>query len=278
MMANIFSYEGKRVAIVGCFSGMGEACARELVKLGAEVHGADIKPSPVDMASFTQIDLKDWASIDKAVASIGGQIDALFNCAGLPQTFPAADVVGVNFLGIRHWTEQWLPRMGKGGAIATISSLAGMAYPMKLEMLKKVIAISDRAEFTAWIAANPEPVGDGYSFSKELLNTWTCLQAVELAPRGIRINATMPSPTQTPMMADFEKIAGAVVLDTFTAPTGRRSTPEEQGNPMVLLNSDAASFISGVVLPVDGGFHGGVTVGAIDVQALLARATAPVAA
>ncbi len=253
---------------------MGEACARELVKLGAEVHGADIKKSPVEMASFTEVDLQDWSSIDRAVAGIGGEIDALFNCAGLPQTFPPADVLAVNFLGLRHWTEQWLPKMKKGGAIATISSLAGMAYLTKLDVLKKVIAIDDRQAFLDWVAANPQTVGDGYSFSKELLNTWTCLQAVELAPRGVRINATMPSPTQTPMMAAFEKIAGEVVLDTFTAPTGRRSTPEEQGNPMVLLNSDAASFISGVCLPVDGGFHGGVTVGAIDMQALLARAQA----
>ena len=153
-----------------------------------------------------------------------------------------------------------------------------MAYLTKLEMLKPVIAISDRQQFLDWVAKNPEPVGDGYSFSKELLNTWTGLQAVELAPKGIRINATMPSPTQTPMMAAFEEIAGQVVLDTFTAPTGRRSTPEEQGNPMVLLNSDAASFVSGVCLPVDGGFFGGVTTGAIDMQALLARATAPAAA
>ena len=273
-MASIFSYEGKRVAIVGCFSGMGEACARELVDLGAEVHGADIKPSPVKMASFTQVDLKDWASIEAAVSGIGGEIDALFNCSGLPQTFPAADVLSVNFLGLRHWTEQWLPWIKPGGAIVTISSLAGMAYLAKLDVLRKVIAISDRQAFLDWLTANPETVGDGYGFSKELLNAWTCLQAVELAPRGIRMNATMPSPTQTPMMAAFEQIAGAVVLDTFTAPTGRRSTAEEQANPLVMLNSDAASFISGVCLPVDGGFYGGVTTGAIDMQALMARASA----
>jgi NAD(P)-dependent dehydrogenase (short-subunit alcohol dehydrogenase family) len=271
-MADIFSYHGKRVAIVGCFSGMGEACARALVKLGAEVHGADIKPSPVELASFTQVDLKDWASIERAVAAMGGEIDALFNCSGLPQTFPAADVLCVNFLGVRHWTEQWLPRIKRGGAIVTISSLAGMGYLTKLEVLKTVIAIRDRQAFLDWLAANPQVVGDGYSFSKELLNAWTCLQAVELAPRGVRMNATMPSPTQTPMMAAFEQIAGAVVLDTFTAPTGRRSTAEEQANPLIMLNSDAAGFISGVCLAVDGGFLGGVTTGAIDMQALLARA------
>jgi len=271
-VTDIFSYEGKRVAIVGCFSGMGEACARELVARGAEVHGADIKPSPVNLASFTQVDLKDWSSIDQTVAGIGGEIDALFNCAGLPQTFPAADVVSVNYLGIRHWTEQWLPRMRKGGAVATISSLGGMAYLSKLETLRPLIDITDRGAFHEWMAANPEAVGDGYALSKELINLWSCLQAVEQAPRGIRLNTTMPSPTQTPMMADFEKIVSGAFLDVFCAPSGMRSSPEQQAYPLIFLNSQAASFVSGICLPVDLAFYGGVTTGALDMQAMLAQA------
>jgi NAD(P)-dependent dehydrogenase (short-subunit alcohol dehydrogenase family) len=271
-MSNIWSYEGKRVAIVGCFSGMGEACARELVKLGAEVHGADIRESPVPLASFTQVDLKDWSSIDRAVASIGGEIDALFNCAGLPQTFPAIDVMRVNFLGIRHWTEQWLPRMRRPGAIASISSLAGMGWLQQMDQAREAIAIDDEAEFIAWCEANSEIVGDGYSFSKVLVNTWTQIQAARLAKDGIRVNCTMPSPVKTPMYKDFRQVAGDTVLDAFTAPTGRYCEPAEQGNPLVFLNSDAASFVSGVALPVDHGFWGGVLTGEIDLQALLAGA------
>lgn len=270
---NPWSYAGKRVAIVGCYSGMGEACARELVRLGAEVHGADIRPSPVGLASFTQLDLKDWAAIDSAVASIGGEVDAVFNCAGLPQTFAARDVVRVNFMGIRRWTEAWLPKVRHGGAIVTISSLAGMRWHERLAQLREVIALTDEGALLAWIDAHMEVVGDGYGFSKELLNVWTQLLAAELAPRGIRVNATLPSPTQTPMMAAFEEVAGAVVLDAFTAPTGRRSTPEEQALPLVYLNSAAAGFVSGALLPVDGGFLGGVSTGAIDMMALLAGAT-----
>jgi NAD(P)-dependent dehydrogenase (short-subunit alcohol dehydrogenase family) len=105
-MTDPWCYAGRRVAIVGCYSGMGEACARELVRLGAEVHGADIRPAPVALASFTELDLKDWSAIDSAVEAIGGEVDAVFNCAGLPQTFPARDVVRVNFMGIRRWTER----------------------------------------------------------------------------------------------------------------------------------------------------------------------------
>ncbi|GHD01041.1 coniferyl-alcohol dehydrogenase [Novosphingobium pokkalii] len=271
-MSDLLSYKGKRVAIVGCFSGMGEACARTLVALGAEVHGADIKPSPVSLASFTQVDLKDWESINRAVDSIGGEIDALFNCAGLPQTFPPADVLSVNFLGIRHWTEQWLPRLRRDGAIATISSLGGMGFLRRIPLLTSLIAISDKQAFLDWVASHPEEVQDGYALSKELVNAWTCLLAQELGGRGIRVNATMPSPTQTPMMAAFENVVSKAVLELFTIPSGRRATPTEQGNPLVFLNSNAASFISGVCLPVDGGFHGGVQLGAIDLQAALAEA------
>jgi NAD(P)-dependent dehydrogenase (short-subunit alcohol dehydrogenase family) len=273
-MSNVFSYEGKRVAIVGCFSGMGMACAQQLVNLGAEVHGADIKPSPVSLASFTPVDLSDWASIDRVVASIGGKIDALFNCAGLPQTFPAASVLSVNFLGIRHWTEQWLPRIKRGGAVVSISSLAGMGYLTNMENIRSALAISDRERFLQWVEGHVEIVGDGYGFSKELLNAWTCAQAVEQASKAIRFNATMPGPTETPMIAAFEDIAGQAVLDAFTVPSGRRSTAEEQGNALVLLNSDAARFVSGVCLPVDGGFFGGVSTGLIDMQALLSDTAA----
>jgi NAD(P)-dependent dehydrogenase (short-subunit alcohol dehydrogenase family) len=269
-MPDLFSYQGKRVAIVGCYSGMGEACARELVRLGAEVHGADIREPSVGLASFTTVDLKDWASIDAAVDRIGGEIDALFNCAGLPQTFSAADVLSVNFLGIRHWTEQWLPRIRRGGAIGTISSLGGMGFLQRIALLKQVIAIRDKQEFLAWVAANAELMGDCYGFSKELINAWTSITAVELASRGIRMNATMPGPPQTPMMAAFEQVVSADVLGMATITSGRRATPEEQANALILLNSPAAAFVSGVCLPVDYGFYGGVTTGAIDVQAQMA--------
>lgn len=268
MLKNLCSYEGKRVAIVGCASGMGEACARALVDQGAEVHGADVRESPVPLASFTALDLKDWAGIELTVKSIGGQIDALFNCAGLPQTFPAADVLAVNFLGIRHWTEQWLPRLREGGAIVTISSLAGMRYLTRLPMLKEVIAMRDADAFQAWAAANADVVGDSYSFAKELLNCWTQMLAQELAPRRIRANVTMPSPTQTPMIAAFEQLAGEERLKSFYGPMGRRSTAEEQAQALLLLNSDAASFINAVCLPVDGGYYGGMSVGTLDAPGL----------
>ena len=86
MMTEHMTYKDKRVVVSGCFSGMGEATAKLLLELGAEVHGLDYKPSTLKLASFTQTDLRDSKSIDAAAAKIGGKVDALFNCAGLAQT------------------------------------------------------------------------------------------------------------------------------------------------------------------------------------------------
>jgi NAD(P)-dependent dehydrogenase (short-subunit alcohol dehydrogenase family) len=272
---DVWSYSGKRVAIVGCFSGMGEACARELVRLGAETHGFDIRESPVPMASFKQVDLKDRASIDAAVASVPGQIDALFNCAGLPQTFPPLDVLKVNFLGMRYWTEAWLPKLRKpGGAIATISSNAAWQLAQRLETVKEFVAISDWDSAFAWAEARPDVVGDGYTFSKEAINVWTMRESVRLAKQGVRINCTCPSPTATPMMKEFVKLAPLKVFDVFAEPVGRQATPEEQAYPLIFLNSGAAGFISGHALMVDGGFIGGVTTGELDMNKLMAEAFA----
>ena len=270
-MTDVWSYRGKRVVIAGCFSGMGECCAAELVRLGAEVHGVDIKDSPVSLASFTKIDLREPASINAAVAKIGGEVDAVFNCAGLPQTFPAMDVVTVNFLGIRAWTDQWVPKLRKGGAIGSISSLAGSNYLARLPLLKEFVAIGDFAKARAWLEKHTSDIADGYTFSKEALNLWTQQKAVALAP-AIRVNAILPGSTTTPMMADFERFAGTAVIDAFTVPIGRRALPMEQAYPLIFLNSPAASIVSGVCLPTDGGFTGGAMVGEIDAAALVAEA------
>jgi len=270
-MTDVWSYRGKRVVIAGCFSGMGECCAAELVRLGAEVHGVDIKQSPVSLASFNKIDLRDPASITTVAGKIGGEVDAVFNCAGLPQTFPAMDVVTVNFLGTRLWTEQWVPRLRKGGAIGTISSTDGSNYLARLPLLKEFIAIGDFDKSRAWLETHAADVGNGYKFSKEALNVWTQQQAFALAP-GIRVNAILPGSTSTPMMADFEKFAGTAVIDLFTAPSGRRALPMEQAYALIFLNSSAASILSGVCVPTDGGFTGSAAVGEIDVAALLAEA------
>ncbi len=124
-MTALVNYQNKRVVVRGCFSGMGEATARMLLRLGAEVHGLDYKDSSLALSSFTRVDLRDPLSIDTAAKKIGGRVDALFNCAGLPQTFPPLEVMKVNYAGTRFLTECMLPLMQSGSAIVNVASTAG---------------------------------------------------------------------------------------------------------------------------------------------------------
>ncbi|HEY5756690.1 MAG TPA: coniferyl-alcohol dehydrogenase [Steroidobacter sp.] len=271
-MGEFASYQHKRVVISGCFSGMGEATAKLLLKQGAEVHGIDYKPSKLSLASFTQVDLREPAAIDAAVKKIGGKVDALFNCAGLPQTSPPLDVMKVNYAGTRRLTEQVLPLMSAGGAIVSISSNGGLGWSRRLPVLMGLLKIDNYDGIVKWCQDNAETVREGYAFSKEALIVWTMMTSTHLIKRGIRINCTMPGPTQTPMMSQFEQATAASVLEAAAQPINRRSTPEEQAGALVFLNSDAASYINGVALPVDGGFLGGVATGQIDLSAMMAGA------
>nr|WP_237236144.1 coniferyl-alcohol dehydrogenase [Sphingobium sp. RAC03] len=264
-------YKGKRVIVTGCFSGMGEATAKLLLSLGAEVHGLDYKDSALPLASFHNVDLRDPASIDAAVAGIGGKVDALFNCAGLPQSFPAMDVMKVNFIGLRHLTEQVLPLMGPGGAIVSIASTGGMGWSRRIPTNMEFVTTKGFDAAIAWCESNMDTVKEGYSFSKENVIVWTQYMGAHLIKQGIRINCTLPSPTQTPMMAAFEATSGKDVVAAAAEPMGRYSTPEEQAAGLVLINSDLASIVNGVVFPVDGGFMGGVATGQVDLSVMMRR-------
>jgi len=271
-MSDFVSYKSRRVVISGCSSGMGEATAKLLLKLGAEVHGLDYKDCTLPLASFTKVDLRDPASIDAAVQKLGGKVDGLFNCAGLPHTFPPIHVMEVNFLGTRHLTERLLPLMSPGSAIASISSIGGIGWSHRVPVLMELLQHRSFEAGLKWCEDHKETIREGYALSKEAVIVWTMLTACSLIKRGIRMNCVLPGPTQTPMMKEFEVTTAKAVLDAALEPIGRRSTPEEQAGPLVFLNSDQASYLNGVALAVDGGFMGGVATGQIDLSAMRAAA------
>jgi len=269
-MSDFMNYRNKRVVVSGCFSGMGEATAKLLLSLGAEVHGLDYKDCTLPLASFNRVDLRDPGSIDAVAKKVGGKVDALFNCAGLPQTFPPVDVMKVNYAGTRRLIEQLVPLMPQGSAIVNVASTAGLGWSRKIAVIMPLLKIDSFEGAVKWCEANLDTVREGYSFSKEVMITWTLMTSSHLIKRGIRLNCTLPGPTQTPMMTEFESKSELSVIAAATQPINRRSSPEEQAGPLIFLNSDAASYINGVALAVDGGFIGGISTGQIDMSSLTA--------
>ena len=273
-MAGLWNYEGKRVLVSGGGgAGMGAAAVADLLELGAEVHVLDLKEPSAEVAGFQEVDLRDPGAIEAAVDAVGGRIDALFNCAGLPgPPFSGTDVMLVNFVAARHLTELVSSRlMEDRGAVCTISSAGAFGWESAGGQVAGLLATTGYAEARQWCEDNPKLVGEGYLLSKQAIIWWTLNAAMDLAPRNIRVNCISPGPTQTPMMPSFEAYMGKDFMDKVPKPLyGRNSTPEEQAHAVVFLNSDAASFVNGVNLVVDGGFLAGTTTGAIDVQALMA--------
>jgi NAD(P)-dependent dehydrogenase (short-subunit alcohol dehydrogenase family) len=164
-------------------------------------------------------------------------------------------------VGVRHVIEKLLPQVPRGGAVALISSVAGIGYKKNLARWKELMAIPGFEASVAWCKANPE-LANGYLGSKQALNVYTKMRASELIERGIRLNCLLPSPTDTPMLSTFHAQAGGKdnLEKFFLAPIGRNATPDEMAEPLILLNSDAARFISGHALIVDYGYCGQVDV------------------
>lgn len=263
-MKDILNYDGKRCVVTGAASGMGGACARILTELGAEVYALDVQDVKEPVAQAIHCDLTDPASIDTALAEISGEVDRVFNCAGLPGAprFSALDTMLVNFCGLRHFTESLLPRVVKGGAVASITSVAGMGYAKNQENVHALLATANFAEAKKWCEEHPD-VANGYLFSKQAIIGYTYQRSGELAQREIRINCLSPAPTDTPMMSAFhEQIPKEAMDEHFQAPVGRNATPEEMAEPLILLNSDACRFVSGVNLFVDYAYTGQVFCGA----------------
>jgi NAD(P)-dependent dehydrogenase (short-subunit alcohol dehydrogenase family) len=252
----LWRYDGKRVVVTGCASGIGEHVARQLTDLGAEVVGIDARRPALQLKVFHVVDLSDPASIDQATATIEGQVDALFNIAGVSSGIgDPLRVVTINFLGTRQFTEALIPTMPPGSAIANVSSLAASAYRENAVVTAGLLETATMAEGIEWCRCNPEPVADGggYRLSKEAIILYGMANVVTLGAKGIRINCTAPGVTDTPILDQLRSAYGQEFLDSFQTPLGRVAGPDEQATVLVFLNSDAARYITGQVIWVDGG-------------------------
>lgn len=245
--------DGKIALITGAGSGIGRASALTFAREGAKVAVADklvdggretvrMVEAAGGTASFIEVDVSDAASVEAMVNSTVetyGRIDCAYNNAGIEGQVAPTDsyaddmfdrVIAVNLTGVWLCMKYEIPRLLEqgGGAIVNTASGAGL------------IGV---AGLSAYVASKHGVIG------------LTKTAALEYAKSGIRVNAVCPGLIQTPMVerltADQPQLGEALVA---MEPVGRTGRPEEIAESVVWLCSDAASFVTGHAMSVDGGF------------------------
>jgi NAD(P)-dependent dehydrogenase (short-subunit alcohol dehydrogenase family) len=255
------SLAGKRVIVTGAASGMGNSTALKLLEAGAEVHSLDRNEPTAPVTAHHTVDLSDPASIDRVVAELGGNWDALLNIAGVPGgKLPDEFVFSVNYLGLRHLTEAIEPHIKKGGSVVNVSSNGDVMWPTRKDVHERLASLTTFAEGLEWYR-NERPEGKSYNFSKEATSYYTLTKAIEYTKKGKRINAICPGMTNTPLIEHFTEIMGEKRVEAVQELVGGWVEPEDIANMLVFLITDEAKFVNGQTIDVDGGLKAGMHAG-----------------
>ena len=182
---------------------------------------------------------------------------ALFSCAGVADGTPGLEKI--NFIGHRYLIDGLLAggHLPRGSAIGFISSAAGLGWEGSLPELLEYLAITDFDQASQW--AQDRGKAD-YMWSKKAINAYVAREAFSLMKQGIRINAILPGPTDTPLAQANKDLWLGFGVDYRSEIGIEASTPLQQAYPLVFLCSDAAAGVTGITMVTDAGyFAAGVT-------------------
>ena len=255
-------FAGKVAMVTGAGSGIGLATARALAQAGVRVALCDVNQAALDHAA-TEIarmgvtplafglDVADHARVEAVVGDIArtcGKLDILFNSAGILRQ--PSDLLDMpEALWDQHWDVNLM---------GTIFCAQAAAREMLRRQYGRIINVASVA------GDLPRLKMGHYCVTKAGVKMFTKCLALELAGRGVTVNAIAPGPTDTPMIqgipsagasleaANRVAVEGSPEAFRLGIPTGRLSTPEDQAAAVLFLASEAAAQITGHILYVDG--------------------------
>lgn len=253
--------DARRIVVVGAGSGIGAATAAHFHNRGEYVLAVDVRPNETPASQHLKCDLRDATSIEKLLGQIGSGGDMLAHVAGVPGTAPAADVLKVNYLGMRLMTEGMLPLLRRGGSVVAVASTAALGWDQRVDILADLLDATDAAAVEEW-QARQDPNYPVYSSSKQAVILYAKRIAGQAwAKYGVRVNTVSPGPVETPILADFEQTMGRDVLDMVRSTVGRHSTVDDIVPVIAFLGSPEAQWVNGQDIHVDAGFVSSMTAG-----------------
>ena len=251
--------DGKAALITGAASGIGRATALRFADEGAAVMCADIDAAGAEetakaiqataggSSASLGLDVSDEDAVRQSLSATVeafGDLDILFNNAGIGGSGDWDRTIAVNLSGVYYGLYHGAPFLAErgGGAIISTASVAGL------------VGLTG-ATGPAGGGNEPLPPGAGaYVAAKHGVSGLTRQYAISFGTSNVRINAVAPGYIETPMTAPIrDNEAGTRFLESLH-PLGRLGQAEEVAAAVAFLASDDASFVHGIVLPVDGGY------------------------